>query len=159
MFYPQNYKIRQRGIMKSCRYSIRFFVLIALLPLASAIADELMEGVWHGTFVNTLDKRYKIKYNVSYKDEDDIRTLHIEMINLDLEPMPEFTYQLTDIEVKAGEISFKIPQEHDIKECVLKNQEDGNYGGECLSNKAVDGETSQITMIADPDMVSDSSDE
>jgi hypothetical protein len=79
------------------------------------------------------------------------------MINLDLEPMPEFTYQLTDIEVKDGEISFKIPQEHDIKECTLRIQEDGRYVGECLSNKAIDGETSQITMIPVQETESDTS--
>lgn len=144
--------------MKSCRYLAWFFGFITLLPLTHAIADELTEGEWKGTFINTLDKRYKIKYNVRYEDKDDIQKLQIEMINLDLEPMPEFTYQLTDIEVKAGEISFKIPQAHDIKDCVLKIQEDGKYAGECLSNKAIDGETSQITMIPVSDEESVSSD-
>ena len=154
-----NNKIHQGGMMRSCRYVIKLFVLIAMLPFANTIADELMEGVWGGTFINTLDKRYKIKYNVHYKNKDGIKTLQIEMINLDLEPMPEFTYQLTDVEVKTDEISFKIPQEHDIKDCVLKLQEDGKYAGECLSDKAIDGETSQITMIPVPETGSDSSDQ
>lgn len=144
--------------MKSRRCFIKLFVFMTLLPFTNAIADELMEGVWEGTFINTLDKRYKIKYNVRYKNEDDIKTLQIEMINLDLDPMPEYTYQLTDIEVETDKISFKIPDEHDIKECVLTLQEDGKYAGKCLSDKAIDGETSMITMIQVSGVESDSND-
>ncbi len=133
--------------MKPYSHFIKLIIFITLFPFTSGIADELKEGEWGGTFINTLDKRYKIQYNVSYKSEDEIKVLQIEMINLDLEPMAEFTYQLIDIELKNNELRFKIPREHDTKECTLTKQEDGKYSGECLSNKATSGETSQITMI------------
>ena len=134
--------------MKTNRHFFKLIIILILLTTCfNTSANELIEGVWEGNFINHLGKRYKIKYNVSYKTKDEKQTLQIEMINLDLEPKPEYTYQLVDINLQDENLEFKIPRKHDTKQCTLSQIEDSKYSGECLSDKARNGETSQISMI------------
>lgn len=154
-------------------------IILYLFSFANVVADELKEGAWQGVFINHKSQRYDIKYNVSYvnvdeegkggnkektkekdkeknndKDKDKDKNkgvLQIEMINLDLEPMPEYTYQLIDIKVTEKKLSFKIPREHDTKHCILTKQDESQYEGECQSDKAEAGVTSQLTMAIPSD--------
>ena len=129
-----------RNFLKIVIYSI------LLSPLTNIVADTLITGEWKGTFISQNNKSYKIKYNVSYNNIDENKDLKIEMINLDLEPMPDYTYQLKDIKIKNSTLSFNIPREHDTKHCTLEKQEDKSYTGKCLSDQADNGEPSKISM-------------
>ena len=124
-------------------------LLIALLILpGNAIADDLGEGIWHGTITNHLDKRYELEFNVDYEFADEKKGLQIQMVNLDLDPRPDYTYQLTEIDVKEKQLSFKIPGENDhYRKCTLTKLGDCKYRGECVSDNAAHGETSQISMV------------
>lgn len=129
-------------------------LLIALLVLpGNAITDDLKKGVWHGTITNHLDKRYELEFNVDYENldyefVDKKKGLQIQMVNLDLDPRPDYTYQLTEINVKEKQLSFKIPGENDhYRKCTLIKLGDCKYRGECVSDNAVHGETSQISMV------------
>lgn len=129
-----------------------FILIIAFSSNAdeelSVLTDELKDGVWKGMCTNESGShRYKVNYQVSYIVEDEKKKLQIEMVNLDLEPRPDYTYQLMDIDVKSEEISFKIPRKHDTKSCTLKKQENSSYKGECHSDKAKNGNISQISMV------------
>ena len=133
-------------------YLIYFILLIAFSCNADeelpVLTEELKEGAWKGMCTNESgSRRYKIKYQVSYIIEDEKKLLQIEMINLDLEPRPDFTYQLIDVDVKSETISFKIPRKHDTKSCELTKQEDRSYKGECHSDKAKNNRNSQISMV------------
>lgn len=68
------------------------------------------------------------------------------MINLDLEPVSEFTYQLTDIKIENKQLRFNIPKEFETKICTLKKK-DSTYSGTCLSNAGNTEETGEITMM------------
>lgn len=120
-------------------------ILLFLTPVG-AEGKELQEGEWKGTLTNALGKRYKIQYNIRYQGEDERDSFDIEMINLDLEPTPDYTYQLIDIELSDETLRFKIPREYDTRDCILIKQDDSKYSGECQSDKAKDGEFSQISM-------------
>ena len=141
--------------MKDCNsfsYLIYFILLIAFSSNAdeelAVLTEELKEGAWKGMCTNESgSRRYKVKYQVSYIVEDENKILQIEMVNLDLEPRPDFTYQLIDIDVKSETISFKIPRKHDTKSCELTKQEDNSYKGECHSDKAKNDRSSQISML------------
>ena len=143
--------------MKNHRILFTFFSLVFILYCAGVVAEPqtesqtepLKEGAWKGTFKNSIGKLYKIEYNVSYKTADEEKILQIEMVNLDLKPRPEFTYQLKSIELDKNTISFEIPEEHDTKLCTLTVQENNEYSGECKSNKETNGKTSQLTMAPD----------
>jgi hypothetical protein len=133
-------------------YLIYFILLIAFSSNAdeelAVLTEELKEGAWKGMCTNESgSRRYKVKYHVSYIVEEEKKILQIEMVNLDLEPRPDFTYQLIDIDVKSETISFKIPRKHDMKSCELTKQEDSSYKGECHSDKAKNGRISQISMV------------
>lgn len=134
-----------KKILHSC------LILLLMLPFASVMADDLKEGEWQGALTNSLGKRYKIKYNIHYNNKDDLKELKIEMIYLDLEPMPDYTYQLTDIKLNNEKLSFNIPREYDSRICTLTKQDDNNYAGMCQSNKAVANEISHISMDPLPD--------
>jgi len=123
-------------------------LLIAfLIPPSNAIAGDLEEGVWHGAITNYLNKRYELKFNVDYEFVDEKKGLQIQMVNLDLEPRPDYTYQLTEIDVKEKQLSFKIPGKNShYRKCTLTKQEGGKYSGECVSDSAANGETSLISM-------------
>jgi hypothetical protein len=132
---------------------LQYFILI--LAFSSNADDELpvlpdvlQEGGWSGMYTNESgSRRYKVNYQISYIVEDEKNKLQIEMVNLDLEPRPDFTYQLIDINLNNEEINFKIPRKHDIKSCALKKQEDSSYKGECHSDEAKKDKFSQISMV------------
>lgn len=136
----------------NCSYLLYFILLIVFSSNAdeelAVLTDELKQGAWKGMCTNESgSRRYKVNYQVSYIVEDEKKTVQIEMVNLDLEPRPDFTYQLMDIDVKSEEISFKIPRKHDTKSCILKKLENSSYKGECISDKAKNGSISQISMV------------
>ncbi len=129
-------------------------LLIALLiPPGNAIADDLEEGVWHGAITNHLDKRYELEFNVDYENidyefVDEKKGLQIQMVNLDLEPRPDYTYQLTEIDVKEKQLSFKIPGENNhYRKCTLTKLGDCKYRGVCMSDNPANGKTSLISMV------------
>ncbi len=126
-------------------------LLIALLiPPGNAIADDLEEGVWHGAITNHLDDRYELEFNVDYEFADEKKELQIQMVNLDLDPRPDYTYQLTEIDVKENQLSFKIPGENNhYRKCTLTKLGDCKYKGECVSDNATQGEISLISMVQD----------
>jgi hypothetical protein len=123
-------------------------LLIAFLfSPANTIADDLEEGVWSGTITNYLNKRYELRFNVEYEFTDENDVLQIQMVNLDLEPRPDYTYQLTEINVKEKQLSFKIPGVNNhYRKCILTKQEEYKYSGECVSDNAANGEISLISM-------------
>ena len=133
------------------KYTI-FLIALLILP-GNTIADDLGTGVWRGTITNHLDKRYELEFNVDYENldyefVDEKKGLQIQMVNLDLDPRPDYTYQLTEIDVKDKQLSFKIPGENDhYRKCTLTKLGDCKYRGECVSDNAVNGETSQISMV------------
>lgn len=129
-----------------------FISLAAILPFIAPVsaAQGLAEGIWKGSLTNALGKRYKIRYNVQYQEQDN-DSVSILMVNLDLEPTPDYTYQLTDIVLEEGELKFKIPRDHDTRICSLAKLDDQSYSGDCHSDMATEGETSQIIMIPPPD--------
>ncbi len=122
-------------------------ILLIVFSVTGAMAEPLQEGEWQGALVNSLGKRYKLKYNIRYNNEEERKVLKIEMINLDLEPMPDYTYELVDIKYDEEQLSFNIPREHDTRKCVLTRQTESEYTGECKSNKATEGEVSQISLM------------
>ena len=123
--------------------------MLLLLP-EEAVADELKEGTWTGAIRSAQGDHYRVKYNVTYENISDQRNLEIKMIYLDLEPTPEYTYQLTDIKLKDGQLSFKIPEKFEIKQCSLNKQKDNTISGKCQSEKVEEGQTSQIAMVPPP---------
>jgi len=129
------------------------FLILILFPFGSVMAEKLKEGEWQGSLVNSLGKRYKLKYIIRYNNEEEGKVLKIELINLDLKPMPKYTYNLADIKQDKNELNFKIPREHDMRKCTLTNQEDGSYTGVCKSTKATEGEESQISMKPVPEPI------
>lgn len=134
-----------------CSYLLFFIMLIAYSSHAdeglTELTDGLKAGEWKGICTNESgNRRYKVKYQVSYTIEDSKQLLHIEMVNLDLDPRPDFTYQLTDIDVKDDTLSFKIPRKHDTRSCTLTKQEGDSYKGICHSDKAEDNKNSLISM-------------
>jgi hypothetical protein len=114
--------------------------------MSSVTLAEITAGHWNGSLINNLDKRYDIKYIVSYEDADDLNSIQIKMVNLDLEPTPDYTYQLEAISFVDDVLTFKIPREHDVHLCELKF-DDEEFVGKCSSNKAKGGEVNQISMI------------
>lgn len=119
------------------------FVTLVTPTLAN---PPLTEGIWEGSLTNAQGKRYKINYSVQYPEENRAE-VSIIMVNLDLEPTPDYTYQLTDILVNNKTLSFKIPRDHDTRICNLEKHEDESYSGDCQSDKATEDESSQIVMI------------
>lgn len=109
--------------------------------------ETLIEGAWKGYYLDITGDRQTIKYNVSYEILDGEKKLSIQMINLDLEPVADFTYQLSDIRMKNENLSFKIPGKYDTKLCSLTRQQKNKYDGVCQSDRTTTGITSQITMI------------
>ena len=126
---------------------IHLICLCLLMLSTHTAATELAQGIWRGSLINNLGKRYEVQYRVSYATADEFDSIKIEMINLDLEPTPDYTYQLREIKLEDGSLSFEIPRKHDVRSCTLKKN-NGEYVGECISDKAKEGETSQILMIA-----------
>jgi hypothetical protein len=124
-------------------------VMLALFCLPTLAGDRTLKaGTWKGTFLTHDGTLYKIKYIVRYDEESDDTPLKIKMINLDLEPASEFTYQLSDIDIDIEEkqLQFKIPKEFETKMCTLK-QKDNAWSGTCLSNAGDAEETGEITMM------------
>lgn len=137
--------------MNTCKLTGLYILFLLLLTVSNAIADELKEGKWEGTFTDHIGNSYNYEYNIIYIKTDGQKTLQIEAVNLDLEPKPDFTYQLEDINVKDQTIIFKIPDEYDTKQCTLVKQQEHNYSGKCQSDKAPPGELSTITMNMPPE--------
>ena len=128
----------------------KILLIVLLIPPGNAIADDLKEGVWHGAITNHLGKRYELEFNVDYEFADEKKGQQIQMVNLDLDPRPYYTYQLTEIDVKEKQLSFKIPGEKDhYRKCTLTKQGDSEYRGECVSDTAANDEVSQISMAKD----------
>jgi hypothetical protein len=140
------------GNMHTCRliWWLLIPALLLLLP-GEVVADELKEGTWTGAVLPARGDRYRVKYDVSYENISDQKKLHIKMIYLDLEPAPEYTYDLTDIKLTNGQLSFKIPEKFEIMQCTLDKQNDNSFSGKCQSDTAEDGQTSQIAMVPPPD--------
>ena len=130
--------------MFKTKYSI-WLGLISYLFTNLSLAQSLAEGVWQGSLTNALGKRYTIIYNIEYHNESQVLP-DIVMINMDLEPTPDFTYVLQDIELNEQFLNFKIPRNHDNRICKLQKQQDQSYSGTCQSDMATQGETSEIMM-------------
>lgn len=92
-------------------FRIIFLVFILALCFQDmTIAEEkLKTGTWEGSYFTHDGSRYKIEYIVSYGD-DKKTSLQIKMINRDLEPESEFTYELSDIVINEDTLTFKIPK-------------------------------------------------
>ena len=127
---------------------IKMMSATALVVTTSGTGQSLTEGTWQGSLTNPLGKRYDISYTIEYEEET--RPPVIVMVNMDLEPTPDFTYVLKDIELTEQGISFKIPRAHDTRICSLQKQQDLSYSGECQSDMATQGESSQIVMTPPP---------
>ena len=125
---------------------IRFILAMLTMTSIQAFAQQLIAGVWQGSFTNALGKRYEIYYSIEYSQNEQNQP-SITMINMDLEPTPDYTYLLTDILLQENNLSFKIPRVHDTRICNLTRQDDDSYSGQCQSDKAVEGETSLIIML------------
>ena len=122
-------------------------IILALLFQNEAAAEEkLKAGIWKGTFLTHDGMLYRIQFIVSYDNESQEAPAKIKMINLDLEPASEFTYQLADIHIEGRQLRFKIPKVFETKVCALQI-EDGAYSGTCSSDAGAPGETSEITMV------------
>jgi len=131
--------------MKGIRYSITILCALFLLSASPAMSDEsglLKAGKWKGFYNMTgEDKFYQIQFIVNYRGSEESKDLKIEMINLD----NGLRYQLTDIKIEGSQLQYKIPGNSDTKTCNLEKNDD-KYEGECLSDQAKEGETSQISM-------------
>ena len=122
----------------------------ALCFQGKAVAEEKLEpGTWEGTYFTHYGSLYKMDYIVSCGD-DSTSSLKIKMINRDLEPESEFTYELSSIVINEKTLTFKIHKKFGIEECTLQKDENGGYEGECRS-KAGDNEiVCDITMVPPP---------
>lgn len=141
-----------QGIIK---WHIHLFWIISILfmfiiffqnKLAAEETFRIKAGMWKGTFLTHDGTRYKLKYIVSYGKASKKGPVKIKMINTDLEPVSEFTYKLTDIQISNKQLRFKIPQEFETKDCVLDWNDDA-YSGTCTSTAGKPEETSEITMV------------
>lgn len=130
---------------------IMFVVFISALCFQNKAAAEekLKAGTWKGTYLTRDGSRYKIKYIVSYGD-DKKSSIKIKMINRDLEPESEFTWELSDIVINKNMLRFKIPKKFETKECILQKTENGGYEGQCRSIAGSNKEVSEITMVPPP---------
>jgi hypothetical protein len=136
---------KDRG--KHLLWKISMFLILALFFQNEIAAEEkLRTGEWKGAFITYDGMLYKIKYIVSYGDETKKAPVKIKMINLDLEPLSEFTYNLSDIKISDKQLQFKIPMEYETKECTL-DKENGSYSGTCRSTTGTTKETSKINMV------------
>lgn len=130
---------------------IMFIVFISALCFQDKTAAEenLKAGTWEGAYFTHDGSRYKIEYIVSYGD-DKKSSLKIKMINRDLEPESEFTYEFSDIVINENTLIFTIPKKFETKECTLEKNENGGYEGECRSIGGSNEEVSEITMLPPP---------
>jgi hypothetical protein len=144
-FSHQIQNTKNRGMHLFWKISI-VFILALFFQNETAAQEKLRAGTWKGTFLTHDERLYKIKYIVSYDDKASVK---IKMINLDLEPESEFTYELSDIKIKNKQLQFKIPKEYETKECTLE-KENGSYSGTCISTASTTEETSEITMVPPP---------
>jgi hypothetical protein len=148
--HDPEYALKSQDVKTGKRHL--FYKIFIAMMLASFFQNEvgatekLREGTWKGTFLTHDGTLYRIKYLVSYDDESQHAPLEIKMINLDLEPMSEFTYALSDIEIKNKQLLFKIPKEFETKLCTLKKK-NGTYSGTCISTAGTADEVSEITMV------------
>ena len=115
----------------------------------TAAEENLKAGIWKGAYFTHDGSRYKIEYIVSCGD-DKKSSLKIKMINRELEPESEFTYELSDIVINENTLTFKIPKKFETKECTLEKNENGGYEGECRSIAGSNEEISGITMLPPP---------
>ena len=67
------------------------------------------------------------------------------MLNLDLEPRPDYTYRLENITLTGDSMAFDIPRKFDTRSCQLSKQENEVFEGSCVSDQSIQGETSKIT--------------
>lgn len=120
-------------------------IVLLALDAGCVFAQTLREGEWRGTFLTYDGIRYKIKYDVKYDRDAKEEPLMINMINLDMEPLSEFTYKLENILIDKEKMKFTIRKEFETKECIL-NKEGVGYVGTCKSSVSDSAEVSEITM-------------
>lgn len=132
-------------------FRIMFIVFISALCFQDkTVAEEkLKPGTWEGTYFTHYGSRYKIEYIVSCGD-DNTSSLKIKMINRDLEPESEFTYELSSIVINENTLTFKIPKKFETEECTLQKNENGGYEGECRSKAGTNEIVCEITMVPPP---------
>lgn len=132
--------------MQKIKFVIFSLVVLGCISSGSSLAIE--PGIWTGTLTNTAEKSYKQQFNVSISCEQGSPKINIEMINLELEPKPDFTYQLEHIEVQGHKLKFDIPQQFDTRACQLELVPDEYplYKGTCVSSAAQSDEKSRIVM-------------
>jgi hypothetical protein len=126
-----------------------YLIGLSLLILATQPQAAVMqEGLWRGTLTpSDSGKRYNVHYRLRYETPDQLDSIKILMVNLDLYPTPKFTYKLKKIKIEDDAISFDIPSEYVIRSCELKLDND-IYKGKCTSDQAEPGEiVAKISMI------------
>lgn len=130
---------RTTWLMIGCKRLMLAFPWVTTLLCYPAISDELQEGRWGGFYkVHGIDP-LEAQYQVRHSSTERTRVWQITM-SLDLEPRAAFTYDLEDIVVGGGRLSFIIRKPHELKHCELIQQhEDGDYVGSCRADTDPDG--------------------
>ncbi len=105
-----------------------------ILTVGLTQAQTLQEGAWTGTAVTPEGQTFGLTYNVSHSDS-------VLSIMLDVEG--QGTFPLNDVGLADGELSFSF-EAGNFLTCVLTQQDDGGFEGECLAD---DGTSGQLTMM------------
>jgi hypothetical protein len=107
--------------------------------------EQIQMGKWSGKLFDKMTNLYNLAFFVKFDQEK----LAITMINLDLDPTPDYTYKLKNINLKQDSLTFSIPDEYDKQDCLLEKEGD-DFIGYCQSTDNESGEKSKLTMVPPP---------
>ncbi|WP_114325842.1 hypothetical protein [Candidatus Colwellia aromaticivorans] len=107
--------------------------------------EQIQMGEWSGKLFDRMTNLYNLAFIVKFDQEE----LAITMINLDLDPTPEYTYKLKNINLKHDSLSFSIPDEYDKQDCMLE-KEGNDFIGYCQSTDNESSKKSKLTMVPPP---------
>jgi hypothetical protein len=107
--------------------------------------EQIQMGEWSGKLFDRMTNLYDLAFIVKFDQEE----LAITMINLDLNPTPEYTYELKNINLKQDSLSFSIHDDYDKQDCMLE-KEGGDFIGYCQSTDNETGKKSKLTMVPPP---------
>ena len=108
-----------------------------ILTVGLTQAQTLQEGAWTGTAVSPDGEIFGLTYNVSHPDG---------VLSIMMEVPGQGSFPLNAVALADGELSFSF-EAGNFLTCVLTQQDDGGFEGECLAD---DGSSGQLTMTMMP---------